>query len=360
MPLEPPDLPPPPEQSFSHPGAPLQMPKEKWPDVIQDIFPAGQVHLIGGASRAGKTALECWMASHILNGSDFLGHHTTLPVWWGCLILDRASEDRRLWWERAGIGGRIPFYCLTEDPRMSPAQLQAMTYAQSWAWLDRCIRDMKPLPGGVLTIDVVSFFVPDFRQGYQKAFAQGWSLSKIAHDMELTIFALLHGGKQSTGDRYIRLTDRIIAPMGFLGSVGTVSYLTSEAESGGKGFQEYEWESHQHPTERFKLFRTANGLYRVAGEVAVLKPADKVTRDDYLPLIPPEGSDGYAKTADLLRRIGSLWKFSESKITHDLMKLEAEGKILKFQGTKGKWQKRRGLEQPEPAGFTVQEEMPPQ
>lgn len=334
--MPPEQLPPPPGLEPS-PRTPAQ--SSKWPDLVEDIFPASQVHLIGGCTGAGKTAFECWMMAHVLNGEPFLGHKTNPPTWYGALIFDRAAEERIYWWRQAGLSD-IPHYCLTDDDSTTPEKFQKLSYHEAWHFLVNKIKALKPKPGGALAIDVASFFIPDAKMGYASAFARGWSLGRLARDMELFIMGVVHGSKPRSHDVPIRLTDRIIGGTGFLGTMGTQCYLATNEESGNKGYQEFEWRPHKHRAERFKLRRTPSGLYAISGAPDVLKPAEKVTRDDYLPLIPPEGSDACITTGELIQRVQGFWKTPARTVERDIARLEAEGKILRFQGKQGKWQKR--------------------
>lgn len=310
------------------------------PDLVEDIFPACQVHLIGGSRGAGKTAFECWMAKHIMGGQDFLGHKTNRPPFWGALIIDRGEEDRLAWWAAAGLEP-MPYYCLTRDKNMTPDSLLGMTPRECIRFINLRIDDMKIPEGGVLTVDVANFFSGNFQMGYQSAFAHGWSLTKIAADRKITIIGIMHGGKQRGPDeRYVRATDRIIAATGFLGAVATVSYLTTTQETDGP-FQEYTWEPHHHPPETFRLSRTEEGLYRLVtpSEEFKLKPKAQVERDDYLAFFPLVGSGSYTTTAEVIEKVIDLWGFAPITIKQNLAKLEAEGKIIHYNGERGKWQK---------------------
>lgn len=315
---------------------------QAFPNLVEDIFPACQVHLIGGSRGAGKTALEVWMASHILKGQDFLGHKTNKPPAWGALILDRGDEDRLAWWKAAGIEP-LPYYCLTKDKHMTPEALIAMTPAQCIRFLQQKLNELELPLGAVLTVDVANFFAGNSNLGYQSSFAHGWALTKIAADKQLTILALMHGGKQKGPDeRYVRATDRIIAGTGFLGAVCTVSYLTTPEEVASPvKIQELSWEPHHHPAETFKLLRTEEGLFRLLelGDEFKLKAKEDVEYDDYLVFFPLVGSGAYVTTAEVIEKAIDLWNFAPITIKRAIARLEAEGKIVKFKDERGKWQK---------------------
>lgn len=346
-------------------GTPKPAPTSSLPDLVEGIFPPGQVHLIGGSREAGKTSLETWMQKHILSGEDFLGRRTWCPRWWGLLILDRSDEDRKYWWKQAGIGP-LPHYCMTNDPDMAPEKLlradASPDPAEKIILLKKLIDRLNPPRGGVLTIDVVNFFVTDQRVSYTKGYANGWAISKIAAEKEITILALIHGGKQRSQDRYVRATDRIIASTGFLGAVGTVCYITTPEESTTMGddehiYHDFHWEPHHGAAQKFVLERDKeNGLYKFVSMTEArnqnksTKQAEKEAEEPlaaerwnlYLPWFPPEGSDAFITTSEIVKRAGLIpgWDIPKRTVERDLAGMEEAGLIRRL--AQGKWQRREG------------------
>lgn len=240
-----------------------RLPEPEFPDLVQDIFPSGGMHVLGGSRGAGKTAFEVWMSRHILRGEPFMGHETHAPVWWGVLILDRDTSDRLQWWDAAGMDP-LPYYSLTSDKSITPQKLLRQEPTETIRMVEQAIDNLKPPRGGVITIDVANFVAGDANLSYRSGFAHGWALSRIAADRGITIFALMHGGKQKSGQQYFRLTDRIIASTGFLGTANTIAYVATPQEcEEDEGLQAFEWEPHHHKPERFLLQRTSEGLYTV-------------------------------------------------------------------------------------------------
>jgi hypothetical protein len=317
----------------------------KYPDVVADVFPAGQVHLIGGAPGAGKTAFEAWMCSHVLRGVKFLGHQTNAVPWWGAIVLDRGAGDRRNWWRIAGIphlttGASLPLYSLTDDPSLRPSALYAIK--DLLGFVEKQIDRLQPPPGGVLTIDVANPLSGNAKSSYLSSFAAGWALSRVAQDRQLTVFAIMHGGKQlaDAERRYVRLTDRIICGSGFLGAIGTTCYISSPEESGMRGYQEMAWSPHHSPSERFKLKRTQDGLYAPwqssAEKAERVKTAQDLGPEDLLTRVPLIG-EGYITTAQLLDAMRSLYTVPQRTFERWLMKLVKDGRIVPYQNQRGKW-----------------------
>ena len=247
-----------------------QSPPQKFPDLVEDIFPSCAFHIIAGSRGAGKTAFEVWMERSVLAGEAFLGHKTWRPPFWGVIILDRSPEDRLQWWAAAEMQP-LPYYSLTADPKVNPATLIKQDPLGSLSMVANEIKRMDPPPGSAITIDVVNFLSGDVHLSYRSGFAHGWGIAKMAADYQITIFGVMHGGKQKQGQQYLRLTDRAIASTGFLGTASTISYLATREETAHIGGCEeddqlFEWEPHHHPPERFVFKRTSCGLFEVSAD----------------------------------------------------------------------------------------------
>lgn len=333
------------------------------PDLVEGVFKQGEVHLIGGSRGAGKTAFECWLAKHVLKGDDFLGHKTNPPAWWGALVLDRDMDQRLVWWSRCGVG-KLPYFSLFEDPLFSPnAMIEASAKTGSdpgWMFrlLERALQTLKPPQGGVLTIDVCNPFAGHHAQAYLMGLAYGQALRVLAKSYGITVLGLMHGGKIKSRDTYIRLTDRIIASSGFLGACDTVCYLTTLEESQVKHCQEFVWEPHLAPAEHFILKRTSDGLFQIVdSDIAVelgqaetkalaMAPEDRPeTWKDrwgtYLPWIPPEGGGVSISTEEVIRRAFALpVRISQRTAERDLFDMEKAGLISRYQGLRGRWQRK--------------------
>jgi hypothetical protein len=192
------------------------------------------------------------------------------------LIFDRSAADRLDWWKLAGMEP-LHYYCLTDDPNLTPRKLIEQSPRESIEMVEQAIDQMEPPPGGVITIDVANFIAGDANLSYRSGFGHGWALSKIAHQRQVTIFALMHGGKQKAGHQYLRLTDRTIASTGFMGAANAFAYITTREETiaiadpqvmdlGGRAdLQIMEWEPRKGSTERFVLGRLASGLFDCLG-----------------------------------------------------------------------------------------------
>jgi hypothetical protein len=346
-----------------------ELARDKSSDLVEDVFTPGETHLIGGASGAGKTAFEVWMCGTVMRGEPFLGQPTHCPPWWGAIIVDRGMQARKQFWEAAGLRGvpyqdysgepfTIPYYCLTEDPKLSPDSLAEMIGQRGWnptRFLASKVKAMNPPPGGVLTIDVANFFGSDSKHGYDKSFVSGWGINRIALDFQLTGLGLMHGSKQKKGDAYVRLVDRMIAGSGFIGSVGTSSYLTSYQETDDNGLQEFEWQSHYRAPARFKLKRTPEGLFEVVEQVILFSDygqgqavKDPERWDCYLNWIPLEGSGRAMSTEQIkLRAQQPDLNWSKRTVDRDLAVMEERGLICLYQGKRGQWQRKQrvGVEQ---------------
>lgn len=237
----------------------------KHPDLVEDWFKVGTANVIGGSHGAGKTAFEVWMEKRILSRESFLGHATHVPPFWGVIIIDRDSSDRRAWWERAGMEP-LPYYCLTEDPKFNSRKLDNMKPGEFFEFITEKVDAWKAPPGSAVTLDVMTPFSGNTKDSYMSGFNRGAQISRYALERQYTLVGNMHGGKQIQGNQYLRAIDRTIANAGFLGSVGTVSYLTTKEESNLQGQQEFYVSPHQAKSERIVLDRTENGLYTVAQE----------------------------------------------------------------------------------------------
>jgi len=328
------------------------------PPVIEGILNTGEVMLIGGSRGSGKTALVAWMAKAVLTGQPFLGHKTYQPTAWLTAIIDRSPDIQKVWWERAGLGdGPGPYYCMTED--LTPGQLfkQSAEMKNPQGLLDvlRYILDkLDPPEGAVVNIDVINPFAGNVAHGYMNGFCHGWSISFEARRRKITIIGCMHGGKPKRFDNYPRLTDRIIANSGFLGTVDTVSYLATYSEIKEKGHQEFVWEPHLGIGESFLLKRTEDGLFGVVDrkELAQIEQAVETIEDEtprrwdiYLPWIPVEGDPAHMSTAEITRRaFAPPHCIPDRTVRYDLAAMEKRGLLIRFNDERGKWQRRVVIE----------------
>lgn len=238
-------------------------PPTPFPDLVSGVVQCGEVCLIGGSRGVGKTALDTWIRQLVSRGEPFLGHHTIAPPWWGLVILDRSTKDRRAWCESAEIE-MPPAYCLMDDETVDPLSFVSLTKSGAFKYLDKWIDGLNPPPGAYLSIDPGNLFSGDDKFSYYTALGCGLALSRIAKTRQIGIIAYMHGGKQKAQDSYLRLTDRIIGSTGFLGSVGTVCYLASREETNDNNLQWFSIESHHAEPELWKLRRTPSGLFEIA------------------------------------------------------------------------------------------------
>lgn len=253
---------------------------EDFPDIVEGIFPSCELHLISGSRGAGKTGWEVGMQQAVMSGQPFMGRQTWRPPLWPVLIFDRSARDRLEWWKAAGMEPP-PYYCLTDDPHLTPETLLTQSPKESLAMLTRCLDQLDPPPGSAITIDVANFIAGDANLSYRSGFAHGWALSKIAKERQITPFALMHGGKQKAGHQYLRLTDRTIACTGFMGAANAFAYIATREETialndpqvmdiNRPDAQVFEWEPRKGPTERFVLGRAENGLFVCLSEARQL------------------------------------------------------------------------------------------
>ena len=265
-----------------------------FPDIVEGIFPSGELHLISGSRGAGKTGWEVGMERAVMAGEPFMGRQTWRPPVWNVLIFDRSAKDRLAWWKAAGMEP-LPYYCLTDDPTITPKTLLDQTPAQSLDMLSRCVDKLDPPPGSALTIDVANFIAGDANLSYRSGFAHGWALSKIAAERQITPFALMHGGKQKQGQQYMRLTDRTIASTGFMGTANACGYIATREETAAIGAEDgslsdfgtrsdlqiFEWEPRKGPTERFVLGRADSGLFICLSGATLIsrKPLDPIVQE---------------------------------------------------------------------------------
>jgi hypothetical protein len=319
--------------------------------VIEGILNTGEVMLVGGSRGSGKTAFTAWMAKAVTTGQPFLGHRTHRPTAWLTAITDRSPDVQREWWQRAGLnGGPGPYYCMTEDvtPKQLADQSNQMQRTQGVIDVLCYILDkLAPPKGAVVNFDVINPFAGNVGLGYMNGFTHGWSIGHEARSRDIAIIGDMHGGKPKRYDNYPRLTDRIIANSGFLGTVDTVSYLATYSETRERGHQEFVWEPHLGPGESFLFKRTDEGLFGLVDrkELAQVEQAVQTIEDEnprfnlYLGWIPPEGSDVYISTAVIKERAQKPpLEIAPRTVDRDLAIMEDRGLLVRFQGERGKWQ----------------------
>lgn len=224
------------------------------------LFPlGGNIHLLGGAPYAGKSTLTAQLLQAVLCGGEFLGFQTEQlrPEEVGVVFTDR--PDAGDWLESLGLQRKVPQHTLAGDPGLRKVIGAKHSQSVEGAEFFRYCLSKFPSTLKFLVADVFTtyFTGPDVHRARLVASNMNL-LHEILKERDLAVLGLVYGLKQKNNesDRYAVATERIIGAAPLRGSASTIAYLTSEEESGSRGFQELFLRSRQAAPQHLFLQRS--------------------------------------------------------------------------------------------------------
>lgn len=304
-------------------------------DLVEGLFPAGRIHLIGGAAGAGKTTLLAWMLQRIKAGEELFGRKTNPPpggIYY--IAADRKWEEYSEVIDKAGL--KIDgYYSYSDDPGMN---LRKFTKTEP-ATLLKYGFDRLDLPErSVVVVDIFGLFLGDDLRKYRDIMALMWEYSRWISEKNITMIGSVHATKQkaSEKERYVRLFDRVMGGGPMRGACSTATYLTSAEEAGDQGFQLFEICPRLEPAVTFRMDWDEEGMLVPIDEA--IRSDSKGNQEKVLELIPYEAG---VAAKDLVRFAQDAHGISRATVFRALQQLKRQGLIAKDAEDQKLWRRLR-------------------
>jgi hypothetical protein len=284
-------------------------PPRRLQDIISDVLPAQQLHLIAGAPGAGKTAFVFWLLAQLRDGKKVFGLETRKPAFIGFIASDRTWDSHERWAQTVGYAD-IPKFSVVDDPTLSLEKLDDKKVSKHVEFLrmliQKCNGGEDPPRDSLLILDPISLFIGGDMNRYLSVFRHMIEISQMCKAQGWTILATAHASKQkgSKDERYVRPQDRILGTAAFLGCAGTVCYLATPEETEDEIDPEFTWAPHHAPMATMRLFRNPKTGLLTPGAGATVVPldvarADKKAKEAERESRPPRVSEEMEKFLNL-------------------------------------------------------------
>lgn len=294
-------------------------------DLVEGLFPAGRIHLLGGAAGAGKTTLMAWMLKKMQEGEELFGQPSRAPrggIYY--IAADQQWEDYAKVIEKSGL--RIEdYYSFADDLQMSHKRFSA---PDPLPLLKFAVDQINPRPDSVVVIDIFGLFLGKDLRAYRDIMGFMWEYSRWCKDRQITIFGSVHAGKQKTGDkeRYVRLFDRVMGGGPMRGACSTACYLASKEETGIElGFQQLEITPRLAPSLMVQMVWTSTGLLVPLEGI----PGAGLDENRKILLLIPEAEPGL-RTEEICALARDHHKLSRTKVYDILSYLKGMGLVRKI------------------------------
>lgn len=216
--------------------------------LIEDLFPAGQVHLVGGPSGAGKTRLMFQMYKALQTGNDFLGRRVRQTKW-AYISGDRPERSVRETMEYMGVD--FPVFSLV-DRSLVGKDLLNVVIPQLTAFY--CY---KP---DLIYIDGFTGMVPEGKFGDYTVVSQ-WlaSLQRYCASKNVTILGACHTTKTKENETFKDPRQRIAGSVAWAGYSETVVVIDKIPEKGHENERIISFEPRNKPPEYFYMTFNEDG-----------------------------------------------------------------------------------------------------
>lgn len=301
-------------------------------DLVDGLFPAGRIHLIGGAAGAGKTTLLAWMLKRIRAGEELFGRVTHPPAGIYYLTADQQWREYESILGKAGLvlDGH---YSFGDDPEMSYLKFSAK---EPIPLLRKAMLGLHPVPGSIVVVDIFGIFLGDDMRQYRQILSRMWEYNRWVDELGITLFGSVHAGKQKAGsqERYVRLFDRVMGGGPMRAAASTACYLTSEEEAGDEGYQIFEINPRLGKREAHKVAFGMDGLLVPIAEAVETIPQ---RAQQVLNLVPEDGIQ-----ASVLIHTAEGMGISRATLYRALEQLKQSGLVAKDESHyNGLWARRR-------------------
>ena len=297
--------------------------------LIDGILPAQQVHILAGASGAGKTTFLLQYLRDFLDGKQFFSH-VAKPCGLAYVGADRQEAE---YTEKFALMGIEPFQLtsIVLNQRYKPRILSKPDKRDELlrhmvSEFRACIPDF-----GLLVIDPLSPLLPNKLGDYHEVADALVGLTRLCIEEEITIIGTHHATKLKPDTQFVRPQDRILGSAALLGYSGTHMFLSSPQEN-NEGLYVLTIVPHNAPPETHRLTREKNGRF------AVVTDAQGVVEHHALLRLVPYEPD-WIDFSTLKDKAKEALHISDATIYRRLNQLETDGYVK--QPSKGKYQRRR-------------------
>lgn len=268
------------------------------PDLIPDILPSCEVHLLSGASGAGKTALVATLLRACVEEKPFFGLQTRRPAFMGIVSSDRGWRDHAKWFQKVGL--EIPYYSLVDDSTVTGHGIRAVHGNRDGLLRSSLKKLIAPIPqDSLIILDPISLFLGGDFLNYDLSYTHMLDMTKEAIAGGFTILATAHASKQKadSGQRYARPQDRVAGTTAQTGCAGTTLHLAPPNET-GENWHELSWTPHHAPSglrrlvreEGTGLFTALSNTFPTKGDNIKMEAARRI-----LAFLPEDGTPVNAK-----------------------------------------------------------------
>ena len=297
--------------------------------LIEGILPANQVHILAGASGAGKTTFLLQYLRDFLDGKPFFGH-STKPCGVAYVGADRQEAEYTEKFSLMDIEA-FPLTSIVLDPSYKPRLLSKpeprnTLLRQMISQFRSVIPDL-----GLLVIDPISPLLPNKLSDYHEVADALIGLTRLCIEQDITLIGTHHATKLKPDTQFVRPQDRILGSAALLGYSGTHLFLSSPQENKEELYV-LTIVPHNAPPETHRLTREKNGRF-----VVVTDAQGVVEHHALLRLVPNEPN--WIDWATLRDKAIEALHISQATLKRRLDQLESDGYIK--QPGKGKYQRRR-------------------
>lgn len=284
--------------------------------VVDSLIPAYQLHLLSGASGAGKTTLVFQQCRDLLDGKPWFGHAVHPPKKFAYLACDRALDEYEEKFELMGIEP-FPIHSILQDKSFKPRNLakpevRERYFLEIWQQLGE---------PDFLVVDPISPFLTSNLKDYHAVMDSLIGFTRFCTDHLVTIQGLHHAGKLAVNSGFMRAQDRTNGSGGLLGYSGTQMFLTDALEDPKQpGHHTFTINPHNSECEHHKIVRNKQGIF-----VPWVEADTVATDENLLALIPYEPETIESQT--LVNRASESLDKSDKTIRNLLTGLKKESRI---------------------------------
>lgn len=196
--------------------------------LIEDLFPAREISLIGGPSGSGKTSfllkmLETWTAGEAVFG------HTSHPTPYAYISGDRSTAGMLRTMDRLGLDKRtFPLYV----PAISTLNLTAVQVVEN---------ALKRFPDAKLIVfEGIATYVPDGKLHDYKVVAKFLrDLAALCQARDITILGVVHSPKVKEKDKYANPRERIMGSTAWAAYSELIMFLEPKDPDAGTSLREF-------------------------------------------------------------------------------------------------------------------------
>lgn len=218
------------------------------------ILPRKQVHILCGASGAGKTTLVLQAIAEAERGNDFPLTFSVEP-YVNYVVADRTADETLARIHALGIRN-IEVYGVSDDKQLN------LRLLDDPARLFQTVTDSFKRQGNILVLDPIMLFMEDEGKSYASVARSLIRMSRFCVEHDLVTLCTHHAVKTRSDYQFLRPQDRISGSAAFQGFSGTQMVLIQGSESGAD-YDRFFVVPHLSPPEEYRLVRDDRGWFKV-------------------------------------------------------------------------------------------------